>query len=235
MTKTLPRGGVLWLLLGLVGRLGAARAGAYLPSGQLPLERVGLDTAHAMEELAFVGLGMRRQDADLHFIRLLQYYGESEPGEEEGPGPHLESGGGNYPEIYPRALRLMELDPYFRYGCLYAAGALAFNLNRPEQAVSLLRAALQNDPKAWQYHLYLAAVAYKKEREFGKLVDVLEPALKDPGCPALLKSIVAGIYRKMGMLQKALALYQDIVDHSKDEGLRQASRERIRRILEGRP
>lgn len=230
--------GFPWLVLSVACLAGAAWASPRLESGLPGLEVVRLEASHAMEDLAFLGLGMRRQAADLHFIRLLQYYGSPEEAEEghadlEHHGhPHGgDYGGGVYAEIYPRALRFLELDPYFRYGALYAAGALAFNLNRPEQAVELLRQALARDPRAWRYHLYIAAIAYRKEQEFGKLVAVLEPALGDPDCPAMLKVILGGIYVKLGNREKAVALYRDIGENSRDPEYRTLARQRLEKLL----
>lgn len=220
-----------WALLGALGLAAAAALEPRLGSGLPSLAGVHLDPATAIEDLAFLGLGMRRQAADLHFIRLLQYYGTPEQGESQAH-EHDEKayGGGDYPEMLPRAQRLLELDPYFRYGVLYAAGALAFNLDRPEQALVLLHAALLGDPRAWRYHLYIAAIAYRKDRQFGKLVGVLEPALSDPDCPAMLKAIVAGIYVKLGRRDRALALYRDIAENSRDPEYRELARTRYRRL-----
>ena len=187
-----------------------------------------------MEDLAFIGLGMRRQAADIQFIRLLEYYGE---GEAEDDEEALKNHAGNsmYPQLYTRASSMMDLDPYFRYGCLYFAGALAFNLERPQEAVALMTQALARDPGAWQYRLYMAAIAYKKDQEFGKLADSLEPALKDPDCPSMLKSIVAGIYLKLGRVKEAIDLYEQLAENSKDPGFREIGRQRLEKILKDRP
>ena len=216
-----------WHVLGAALLLAAAGLQSRLFSGLPSLASVRLTPDSALQDLGFLALGMRRQAADVHFIRLLEYYGTPEDSVE---AETLEQGGGHYPELYARGLRLLELDPYFRYGVSYAAGALAYNLGRPNEAVGLLKRALESDPQGWQYHLYLAAIAYKKEQEFGKLVEVLEPALRDPDCPTLLKSIVAGIYAKMGQKDKALTLYADIVEHSKDPDFRRVARERIEKL-----
>jgi len=222
-----------WALAGACLVAGAALLQQRLSDGLPSLGAVHLAPESAIEDLAFLGLGMRRQAADFHFIRLLQYYGTSEGPEEEEHHHegHHHGEGGVYPEIYPRTLRMLELDPYFRYGVLYAAGALAFNLNRPEEAVALLHRALEHDPQAWRYQLYIAAIAYKKDREYGRLVEVLEPALSDPDCPAMLKAIVAGIYQKLGKKERAIALYRDIESNSKDPEYRELARSRIEKLL----
>lgn len=226
-------------MIGLALALAAASVAPRLPSGVPPLESINLDGRYAQQDLAFVALGMRRQAADLHFIRLLQYYGTPE-GEaaEEDPGHgmpgHIHRGAqgeGEYPELVPRTLHILELDPYFRYATLYTAGALAFNMGKPEQAIALLRRALERDPKAWRYHLYIAAIAYRKDREFGKLVVVLEPAIGDPECPAMLKLIVAGIYQKLGRPERARELYLQVEQDSRDPDSRRMAKKR-RELLE---
>lgn len=226
---------LLWLLLGCACLAGARALSPRLTGGLPGLAGMRLGSEHALQDLAFIAVGMRRQAADLHFIRLLQYYGTPEAGPEDHE-PHRSDpggrqyGGGVYPEVLPRSLRCLDLDPYFRYGALYAAGALAFNLDRTEEAVALLQQALARDPRAWRYHLYIAAIAYRKDREFGKLVAVLEPALDDPDCPAMLKVILAGIYQKLGQPEKAAGLYRAILETTRDPEYREIARRRLEKL-----
>lgn len=236
------RGAAAWAA-GAVLLAAAAWLRPAIRSQALPLAQVRLEGPGAIQDLGFIGLGMRRQAADLHFIRLLQYYGTQEEGAEEEKGhsghdhagpPHRGFEGGVYAEVLPRTLHILELDPYFRYAVLYSAAALAYNLNRPDQAVELLNAALRRDPKAWRYHLYIAAIAYRREREFGKLVAILEPALSDPDCPAMLKTILAGIHQKLGNKERAIALYRDIERTSRDPEYQRLARERLEKLLPAR-
>jgi len=91
---------------------------------------------------------------------------------------HPDFSGGVYPDLYQNCLRVAELDPFFSYVYLYGAGALAWNLNRPDEAIKLLEAGISSIEKFnpnitkdvhhpfWQYHLYLSAIIYKKSGKY---------------------------------------------------------------------
>ena len=188
----------------------------------------------ASRDLSFLSLGMRRLAADVAFIELLQYYGTPEHPEGADERTHAlhgrDYGGGYYPQVYSRTLRILDLDPHFRYAALYSAGALAFNLNRPAEAVRLLEYALKLDPKQWKYQIYLAALAYQKTENFPSLVQELEAAAQDPECPALFKNILAGLYVKMGRLSDAVRIYQDLIG-SRDPDYRVHAERQIGKLL----
>jgi hypothetical protein len=135
--------------------------------------------------------------------------------------------GGVYPLISKYCIRVTNLDPFFYQVYLYGAGALAWNLNRPEEAVQLLQTGIanldsyeqniSNDPAYpfWQLNLYTAAIIYRKKGEFDKMTSLLEVAVRQPQCPNLVKSILANIYQRQGArsaLAKSLKLWIDIYD-----------------------
>ncbi|MBI4056349.1 MAG: hypothetical protein HY399_02255, partial [Elusimicrobia bacterium] len=86
---------------------------------------IRMKASEAVRDIAFLSLGMRRLGADVEFIQLMQYYGTSEE-EQEHHRHDLKYGAGNYPEFFVRARHILDLDPYYRNACLYAAGVLAF-------------------------------------------------------------------------------------------------------------
>ncbi len=180
-----------------------------------------------MQDLATLSLGLRRLGADLEFLRLLQYYGTEEAGV---PERVAENGGGRYPEVLPRTLRLLDLDPFFTPAALFAAGALAFNLDRPDEAVILLQTALRRHPQQWRYHAYLAAVGYQKARDPEQVMRVLEPFVWEPDCPTLVKNQVAFLMRHAGRLDEARKLYRNILDTTADQGYKEQA-ERALRVL----
>jgi hypothetical protein len=135
--------------------------------------------------------------------------------------------GGVYAGFLGHCSRVAGLDPFFSYVYLYGAGALAWNLNRPDEAVTLLQrgiAAMERfEPNItrdarhpfWQLHLYLAAIAYQKAGATTKMTGLLETAVTQPGAPNMIKAILASIYQKDKKLMPALKLWLDIYD-SKD-------------------
>jgi tetratricopeptide (TPR) repeat protein len=177
----------------------------------------GLAPESALETSALASLGMRRLAADLGLVRMLVYYGEAE-------------GGGRYPEMASRALRILDLDPSFSYAALFSAGALAFNLNRPQDALRVLDYALSRDPRNPRLQAYVAAVGCRRHGDAQGVVSRLEPVLGDADCPVMIKHLVAYLYVQAGQRRKALALYRKIRDTSKDAGYRRMAAAALRRL-----
>lgn len=171
---------------------------------------LSLTPESAVRTGVLVSMGMRRLAADLELIQLLIYYGTSENGVEEEPEAFT-FGKGNYPEIKSRVLRIIALDPSFRYAALYGAGALAFNLDRQVEALDILRVAAERDPKEWKYRMYAGAIAAQKKGDPGLIVRELTPVLSDPDCPTMLKHMLAFLNRRLGRREEAVRIYRDIL------------------------
>ncbi|MFH1620398.1 MAG: hypothetical protein ABIG11_10925 [bacterium] len=179
-----------------------------------------------------VALGLRRLAADISFIRLMQYYGTSEHSEEESGHCHHgeDYGGDEYPEFFERARHVLDLDPYFRHAVLYAAGALAFNLGLPDEAVELITRVRRFDPKEWKYSAYLAAIGYKGARNPRQVADTLYPVIEDPECPTMIKQLVAFLSKRIKRYHKAAEIYEDIIRTSKDEGYIRNARQELQKL-----
>lgn len=223
----------------------AAGLNAALPpsAARRPLPPVTEETA--VETAGLLSLGMRRMAADLGLIRMLVYYGspEKEEAGHEGHGhppgthgtfdparPELSWGGGRYPEMLPRARRLNALDPLYSYPVLYAAGALAFNLNRPQEALDLLSEALRKDPDSLQYRAYVGAIGFHRSGDTARVLSLLEPTLADPDCPTMIKMMVALMYRQKGRRADAVRVYRDVLATSRDAGYRAQARRALRSL-----
>ncbi|HVE13825.1 MAG TPA: tetratricopeptide repeat protein [Elusimicrobiota bacterium] len=198
-----------------------------------PPSQLRLVPEEAVASASLVSLGMHRLAADLAFIRLVVYYGspdrdarEQAEHPEEGPHDHA---GGVYRDIGPRALRVLSLDPYFEYPVLYAAGALAFNLHRPDEALSLLAEALRYEPRNWKYLSYVGAVGFAKKGDPERALAELAGVLASPDCPTMLRSIAAFMCVRMGRREQAIKLYRQILE-SRDEGYHPNARRMLERL-----
>lgn len=204
-----------------------------------------LEAETAVSTAALLSFGMRRLAADLGLMRLVVYYGspESEPaaGHEPGDGhdhgggfdpvhPERFWGGGDYPEIGPRARRILDVDPTLDYAALFASGALAFNLNRPDEALDVLRFALARDPDNLQYRAYAGAIGFHRKGDAAQVIALLEPTLSDPSTPTMIKSMLAFLYRRSGHKRKAVQLYLHILETSRDEGYRGQARRALEEL-----
>ena len=156
------------------------------PPGEVRLAR-----DEAVQNVSLMALGMRRLAADLAFIQLLMYYGgedeaaapareEHDPsGSHEGHAHGPDYGKGEYPQMAARTERMLDLDPFFTYGALYSAGALAFNINRPEDALRVLRHAAARNPKEWKFRSYAVAVGFHKKGNPAEVVAEEEDSLHE--------------------------------------------------------
>jgi len=211
--------------LALCAALNAGFFAAWTPPPRpIPLK---LDPETAIESAGLLSLGMRRVAADAGMIRLLIYYGTVETGSDEEAAVQ---GGGSYPEIGARARRILALDPTFSYASLWAAGALAFNLKRPDEALALLDDALKADPGNWKYRAYVAAIGFKKKGDSGRVLALLEPTLSQPDCPTMIKSMVAFLYERAGRRDDAIRVYREILATSRDEGYRHNARRKLEEL-----
>jgi tetratricopeptide (TPR) repeat protein len=190
-----------------------------------PLPRLAPDTA--IETATLLSLGMRRLAADLELVRLLVYYGSAEP---SIPENRLENGGGQYPEIGPRSRRILELDPSFSFAVLYGAGALAFNLDRPDEALELVASALERDPRNLEYRAYAGAIGFHRKGDTARALALLEPMLSQADCPTMIKSMVAFMYKRSGRRAEAVRVYRDILRTSRDAGYRATARNMLREL-----
>lgn len=193
-----------------------------------PPSEVRLTYEEAVQAAGMMSLGMRRLAADLAFIRLLMYYGTEE---ERSRHSHREvdQGQGDYPELGPRAMRILDLDPWFVYAAQYASAALAFNMDKPDEALAVLRHAIARDPKNWQYHAYVAAVGFRKQGDPAKVRDQLMSVVDQPDCPTMLKNITAYLNRRLGHNDEAVRLYRAVLA-SRDAGYHAMARAALREL-----
>jgi tetratricopeptide (TPR) repeat protein len=160
-----------------------------------------------LQDVAAILLGLHRLGADIAWIQTLQYYGTPEEGQSEAA---FENGQGNYPKLLDFCRRVSSLDPFFTYVYYYGAASLCWNLNRPDEAEELLKEGLSANPKETRLSQYLAAMAYQKNHDINNLISYLESIAKDPDSPLIMKTILANIYKKQHLFEKAIRLWQFI-------------------------
>ena len=198
-----------------------------------------------LEDAAFISGGLRLLAADINFIRLLQYYGRiDKTGHYELDADEVTDGnatlkkedlkyneynmygltkyalsgfeGGTYHEIKARTMHILGLNPYSTYAALYSAGVLAFNLNRPDEALDVLFTARRYRPSEGKYNAYIAGIGYSKAKDPQKGADALDQSVREPDCPALLKQQVAFLNKKLGRYDRAMQIYADIEKNATD-------------------
>jgi tetratricopeptide (TPR) repeat protein len=130
----------------------------------------------------------------------------------EGTADATDQPSQGFPLLADFAIRAGTLDPRFHFAYLFASGALAFNLNRGEDAVRVLEHGIRGDPSFWRYRMYLGAISYRKNQETEKVIETLEQTIIDPDCPSMIKNILAHIYIKKGNLKRAAEIYVNLLE-----------------------
>ena len=202
------------------------------PARLSPGSPVSLAGDGVVANASFWSLGMRRLAADLAFIRLLVYYGTHEDEEEGGhqhgyEGPDRREEG--YPEIADRVRRIAAMDPYWNYPVMYGVGALAFNLQRPDEALALLEDALKLQPGDLQYIALVGAVGFHRGGDLSTAVDRMMPAIDHPGAPTMLRNMAAYMNERLGRRETAVRLYREIL-LSRDTYYYEAAERGLRRL-----
>lgn len=206
-----------WALAAALLNAGAAR----LPRPDFPRSTpVSLAGDGVVAGATLWSVGMRRLAADLAFVRLLVYYGTYEGEADHGEEGHVhhgpDYGTGRYEEVLPRCRRIAALDPYWSFPLLYGASALAFNLDRPNEASSLIEEGLTRQPRDRQLLAMLAAVGFHKKGDLAQALDRLMPAIEEGGAPTMLKNMAAYMNERAGRRDAAVRLYRAILE-SRDQ------------------
>lgn len=177
-------------------------------------------------------LGIRKLISDLAWIQLLQYYGsesyeigegESHEHKETLCNCHLEHmtkiQPGKYKQLLKYLKRIVLLDPLYNFVYFYGIGSLAWNLERPDEALELANLGLKNlefqkdDPTSdyWEIVKYQQAIYYKIGGQYQEMVDKLSEIVKGGKSPNLVKAILANLYKKYGVYEKSLQLWRELL------------------------
>ncbi|MFH1283458.1 MAG: hypothetical protein ABII27_07315 [bacterium] len=160
-----------------------------------------------LQDIGGIIFGFRGTTADIAWIELLQYI---------GGGLFLdEDSSKSYEKIQYFAKRIIKIDPFYRPAILYAASILAWfkNVNRPEEALELLREGIKKDPSYWPYHLYIAAITYKNiSSDSEQALSILESAVRRDDCPIIVKNILSNIYKEMKRYDDAMRIWLGVLN-----------------------
>jgi len=136
---------------------------------------------------------------------------------------------GVYPELGPKARRMLGMDPFWKYPVLFVSGALAFNQDRPHEAMELLREARRFMPHEDRYLAYTAAIAFHSKGDMQEVINELTPLLNDEDTPTMIKNMVAYMHVRRGDKKTAIRLYQEILG-SRDERYHPIARGALARL-----
>lgn len=199
-------------------------------------------TNQYMTDLGAIFLGARRLAADIAYIQFLQYYGTQEKDHDSDENKILigkvlvhDHTAGHYLLNLEFGQRILHIDPYFHSGISSIAVALAYNQRRIEEGLKLLRDAIELDPSFFRYRIYIGAILFKNQGKDLEMASLLEEAVSYKDCPFMLKNILANLYKKLNLWDKALPVYLNMVTTTASPGDRKFAEEKLESLLQDHP
>jgi pentatricopeptide repeat protein len=162
-------------------------------------------------------LGFTSLAADLAWIRTVQYFGSRIEGQER------------FPQLYPFVDLTTSLDPHFLDA--YQHGGLFLVIARQyPNAIAIYEKGIAANPSAWQLPHDLGRLYFLELHDYQKAIQWWEITDHLPGRPHYIPRFLIRLQAKLGHVETALELWQEMLDHSENEAIREIARREIRKL-----
>jgi hypothetical protein len=223
MRRALEIGGLLLaaMLVGLAPRLAATIHGVgregprderlYLPDGTL---------------LRHASLGFAAPVADWTWLQATQYYGGFRHGDHDL----------RYFDGLVEAVNT--LDPRFIEAYRFAALVHSITHRDQDAAIAVLRRGILANPESWLLHFELGFIHYVFLREYKLASLYFETAAELPGASDFCRRFAAFSRRRAGDMHGSLALWENLLQTTESQDMRELANEmiaRCRESLDGAP
>jgi tetratricopeptide (TPR) repeat protein len=153
-----------------------------------------------------LSLGYYAPLADIIWLRFIQYYGEHRMTDVK------------FDLMYHILDILTTLDPYFDHAYNLGALMLTHDAQKPDQAKKLLKKGMSLNPTAWRYYFVYGFIHYVFLLDYDVAETYFRLASQKPGAPEFTKRWAAfTLYKKIGDLESAFAIWLDIYNNSSDK------------------
>jgi tetratricopeptide (TPR) repeat protein len=165
----------------------------------------------ALQDVTLIVLGFRSVAADLAWIQLLQYFGGAQIFD-------LKEEARDYRSLKPLTQSVMRLDPTFVRAVSFGAVSLAWLkiVQRPEEAIELLKEGIEYNPTYWPFQSYLVSMGYQAQDQFENMLAALGDTLRHPDCPIVVKAIVANTFKLHKKYREAYFIWENIFRSTDD-------------------
>jgi len=189
-----------------LGQVRQRQTVVYPPLGALMIER-----GEGLGDIGGILAGFRGLMADFAWIDFLLYAG-GEVLPDEDPAR-------NYDLIDYFVRRVIRIDPFYHSAILYGTSMLAYFriVDRPNEAVALVKEGIRYDPDYWPYHMFLAAITYKQKADLDGMEDIFTQALRQSDCPMVIRNLIANNSKQDGRFDTALAIWEAVLDSDQAE------------------
>lgn len=166
--------------------------------------------------------------ADLYWMRSLQYIGDKIVKAPEGETINVENLTPYNPRLlYPLLDNATDLDPHFMTP--YTYGSIVLPAIAPEQAITLAKKGIANNPKQWRLYQHLGYI-YWRLKDYDKAAEVYREGAKIEGAP-LFMSLMAGVMNtEGGSLETAHAIYSQLLAESTDNQSKELAQNKINEV-----
>ena len=175
----------------------------------------------ALPSIAFletVALGYRAAVADLAWLQAVQYYGEHR------------QGGNDFSEFRHFVQAVNVLDPRFGHAYIFGAVVLATEGRDLPGAMQVLRRGARANPQSALFPFEMGFLTYVQGGDVLDAMRYLQLAAQKPGGRDRAQRFLAFMNRKLGRLETAWMLWDDLRRTTKDPGLRLVADESCRKI-----
>ena len=172
-----------------------------------------------------ISLGFRALNADLYWIRALQYYGGIQRAHQEGrrslePGPE-------YGALFSFLDLATTLDPQFniayRFGAIFLSEPPPAGPGRTDLAIRLLNKGLAARPDKWEYMQDIGFVHYWWNHDYHAAADAFQRASEIPNAPWWLRSLAATTLAQGGDRRSSRIMWTVLAQSSDNEWLRNSA------------
>jgi hypothetical protein len=172
----------------------------------------------AVPFLDVVALGYRDLAADFAWLQAVQYYGEYRQG-------------GNDLSEFEHDLRVVNtLDPRFEHAYVFGAVVLATEKQDLPAALDVLRRGARANPESPLCPFEMGFLSYIAGNDEEAALRYLALAARKPGGRDRALRFAAYLQRKLGRLETAWMLWNDVYRTTRDPALRRVAAENLRRI-----
>lgn len=172
-----------------------------------------------------LALGYDNLAADIYWMRAVVYYG----GQRLAPADQR-----TYEQLFPLLRLVTTLDPAFkvayRFGAIFLTEPPPNGPGRPDQAIDLLRRAIDANPDGWEYMHDTAFVYYWWLGDYRSAAAWFERAAVVPGAPAWLAPLAATTLAEGGDRGLSRQMWRQLRDDSDVAWIRRSAETRLAQL-----
>jgi hypothetical protein len=172
----------------------------------------------AIPFLEVTSLGYRTAAADIAWLQAVQYYGEHRQG-----GNDL----GQF-EHYVEAVQT--LDPRFEQAGVFGAVVVASEKNDLPGALEILRRSARANPESPAAPFEMGFLTFVQGGDLDAALAYLRMAAQRPGGKERAERFMAFLNRRLGRLETAWLLWNDLAHNAHDPGMRLVAADNLRKV-----